>query len=295
MKKNTVQSKLINIPAVSCAAILTLAVMLPGSVAQTPLQNRTYIVPRTELEETKKMFESILSPEGKVYVLRSQGKILVQDTTDGIRRADELYRVITAPAPNVRVEFFSNEISSGGDFGLEPQVEVRGKRIRVGAYVIDQMSSGSSLSSQFLLVRNGGTASMEIGRWVPVPTYFYRLCYGLGLIPAEVEYKFIGRALQITPQIQGNLIDLEIVPVLTALVDGKTTTIELRTLSSRVTVQNGATFQLGGFDSADDEFNRNFFALERGRRNKSGSFTVRATIEAPQILQRDTSRLREQF
>jgi len=269
-----------------CAILLMATPPLPG---QAPLVNRTYSFPRAELDEFKKMLESVVSPVGKVYVLRTQGKILVQDTPEAIRRADDLHRLLTAPAPNVRVEFFANEVVSGGDLSVFPELEFRGNRIRVGAHVVDQLSPGSSLSSQFLLVRNGGTASMEIGRWVPFPRYFYRLCCGLGLLPAEVRYEFIGRALQVTPQIHGNMIDLEIVPALTALVDGIATTIELRTLASRVTVENGGTFQIGGFQSADDEFNRNFFTVGRGRNSRTGSFTVRATIEEPFTLQNSRS------
>ncbi len=253
-----------------------------GVVASEPeLQNRTYSIRDMDLDEARTMFASTLTPRGKVYALRQQRKILVQDVPTGLRRADELYALLNAPEPNVRIEFSSNEVSSDSYRGFDPNVTIHGNRIRVGAIYNDQMSSGNSMSQQFLLVRNGGAASMEIGRWVPVPTYFYHYCLGLGLIPAEVRYEFIGRALQVRPQIQGNLIDLEITPVLSALIDHKPTTIELRTLATRVTVQNGSTMQIGGFDSADDDFNRRFFAVDRGSRSSAGSFTVRATIEPP--------------
>ena len=256
---------------------------LQTAAAQTALENRVYTVPRSELEETKKMLESVISSQGKVYVLRSQGKILVQDTEEGLRRVDELYRRIMAPAPNVRIEFFSNDVGIEAESGFRPGVVVQGNRIWVEAEVIDQLSTRGSRSSQFLLVRNGGTATLEIGRWVPVPEYFYRLCCGLGLIPVEVRYEFVGRALQVTPHIHGNWVDLEIMPVLSALVEGKPTTIELQTLKSRITVPNGGIFSLGGFDSADEEFNRHFFARGRGRQARTGSFSVRVSIEEPDV------------
>lgn len=262
--------------------VLSFVQFSPQSRSEEPsLQNRIYSMRDMDLDEARTMFSSVITSRGKVYILRQQRRILVQDEPAGLQRADELYAMLTAPEPNVRIEFSSNEVSSESYRGFEPNVSIRGNKIRVRAIYNDQMGSGNSLSQQFLLVRNGGAASIEIGRWVPVPRYFYRLCVGWGLIPADVTYEFIGRALQIRPQIHGNLIDLEITPVLTALVDHKPTTIELRTLTTRVTLQNGSTVQIGGFNEADADFNRRFFAIDRGNYVATGSFTVRATIEPP--------------
>ncbi len=239
------------------------------------IESRTYDIREGDPREAEAAVKQVLSPEGRTVLLIPQRRMLVQDRLESFEMVEAIMAVINAPRPNVRVEVVFDESGESRQRG----VDVRGRSGRwdIGAH--DQRTTTSRSSAPFLVVRSGNTSSIRVAQEVPFIDYFYQSALGYGLVTAEVRWESIGTQLAVTPQVRGDLIELELFPRITALVAGQWQTIDYRELATRVTVANGQSVQVGGFSGANAEFNRNFFrGVGSDRSTMSSSFTVRASV-----------------
>ncbi|MDX6765704.1 MAG: hypothetical protein SFU85_02830 [Candidatus Methylacidiphilales bacterium] len=270
-----------------CAAILL------GSLAgwaQAELVSKVFVLGDADPHEVEAAVKATLSSKGKTVLLPKERKLLVQDEAENLPMAEAIIRQLNAPRPNVRVEVLYQEDSSLQDRQLAVRGRVGGRDIQVGnspgpsnSVVINgthSRTSTSSMSNQFLVVQSGRTASIRVVREVPLVDFFYQYALGLGLLtPGTVRWRDIGSQMAVTPRVVGDYIEVELVPQITTLVDARTETVDFRGLATRVTVPNGQTVQVGGFQGAGEEFNRNFFS-GGGRTNgtQSSGFGLRATV-----------------
>lgn len=226
-------------------------------------------------KEVKEILTQVLSKDGKMVILPDKGKVLIQDE----RAVHELVAVLLAdmakPRPNVKIEVIFNEDTAmtekGGNLG------VRNNSVEIN--LMNRKSTTSRSSGQFLVVQSGSSASIRVVQEVPFVDYFYNYARGRGYLLSETRWRDIGTQMSVRPQVRGNLIDVELMPQITALVDGRLDVIDYRDLSTRVTVASGQEVSIGGFQGAGDEFNRNFFSGgDRSRSTQSTGFKIRATI-----------------
>ncbi|MFQ3671845.1 MAG: hypothetical protein SNJ84_10355, partial [Verrucomicrobiia bacterium] len=99
------------------------------------------------------------------------------------------------------------------------------------------------------------------------------------LVPAEVRWEAVGTSMSVRPMVDGETILVEVVPVIRALAEGRWQSFEVRTLATTVRVVSGVPVQIGGFQGAGEEFNRNFFSGVTSRGERIGStFTLTATV-----------------
>lgn len=189
--------------------------------------------------------------------------------------------------------------------------------LEIGVGAVDQRGSSSSLNQQFILVRSGGTGTLEVVREVPLVDFFTRYFAGGNAVgpfvlrgPGNVAQLFApggtfevpefrwekaGAQLLVRPTVHGNLITVEVVPQISAIVTanpqkvrdrrinsfltGADQYVQYTRLKTTVTVANGATVTIGGFTGATAEFNRHFFGFGRSSGGTSGSITLKATIQ----------------
>lgn len=261
-----------------------------AGVVQAELVSKVFTLGDAEPREVEEAVKSVLSPKGKTVLLIKERKLLVQDESNFMPAAEAIIGEFTAPRPNVRVEVMFQEDSGLQDQQLEVRGRIGGRDIQVGnspggknSVVIGGSNSRTTTSSsanQFLVVQSGRTASIRVVREVPFVDYFYNYALGLGYITGtQTRWRDIGSQMAVTPRVVGNMIEVELMPQITALVDSKTETVSFRELATRVTVPNGQTVQVGGFQGAAEEFNRNFFS-GGGRRSgtQTSGFSLRATV-----------------
>lgn len=173
-----------------------------------------------------------------------------------------------------------------------------------------------SMVRQSILVRSGGTGVLEVVQDVPMIDYFTRFnvtsylpltIRGPGnqqivtLVPGGTfdapvfRWERAGAELMVRPIAQGDLITVEVVPRLSAIVianhqafrdrginthlTGADQYVEFTSLKTTVTIANGATLTIGSFDKADGEFNRHFWGYGNRSSGGAGSITLKATIE----------------
>jgi type II secretory pathway component GspD/PulD (secretin) len=240
--------------------------------------------------EVEAAVKSVLSANGKTVLLIKERKLLVQDEADNVTTSEAIVNEFTAPRPNIRVEVMFQEDATSNNRQLEVRGRVGGNDIQVGNAPMSRNSvviqgnnsrtTQSSSSNQFLVVQSGRTASIRVVQEVPFVDYFYQYALNSGyVVSAETRWRDIGSQMAVTPRVVGSFIDVELMPQITRLVDARTETVDFRELATRVTVANGQTVDVGGFQGATEEFNRNFFS-GGGRRSGTGSsgFRLRATV-----------------
>ncbi len=180
--------------------------------------------------------------------------------------------------------------------------------VNIGGTIQSGFSSG--MSNSFVLVASGGQGVLEVAREVPFLDYFSAYSIGanapfsvqgpgnqiIHVMPGgqfqapEFHWEKAGTRLLVKPTVSGNLISLEVIPQISAIVMGPPQTfpgqagpggiagagqfVTYTRLSTKVVVENGATVTIGSFTNAPDDFSRQFFGG-----GKAGSLTIRATVQ----------------
>lgn len=169
--------------------------------------------------------------------------------------------------------------------------------------------TSSSLNASFILAASGGQGVLEVVREVPLLDYFsgysveangpfvvqgpgnqiVQVMPGGQFRAPEFHWEKAGTRLLVKPTVSGNLISLEVVPQISAIVMGQPSPANSRPgsgfvtgasqyvtytrLATTVVIENGATVTIGSFSHAPDDFSRQFFGTT------GGSLTLRAVIQ----------------
>lgn len=267
--------------------ILLFFLLLSVSWGQEPKLTRTYPVNSGDFTEVKKSIEALLSPQGKVIALEPQRKLIVQDIPSSLSLIDSVMQEVNAPKPNVRIDVtlqeFGDEIQR--QFTVEGRTKIGGidvgnREDRGGRVTLKNQNGGNdSLNAQFLVVQSGGSAAIQIGEEVPFVDYFWSYANGLGLVTGVPHWQKIGSQLRIRPMVVGELITVELLPEITSLVETNPETVQFRKLATTVTIANGGSMVIGGFDNATEEFNRSFFNRGKNKNTRVGNITLKANIQ----------------
>lgn len=264
-------------------------VVLAAGAGAGELESKVFVIGDADLHEVEAAVKSMLSSKGKTVLLVKERKLLVVDGPEHVAAVESIIHQFNAPRPNVRVEIMFQETTGVDERGVDVRGRIGGRDVSVGNRpgpngveigVVNRRTSTSSMANQFLVVQSGRTASIAVVREVPFVDYFYQYALGLGYITAaETRWRAVGTQMAVTPRVRGQLIDVEVYPQISRLVDAQREVIDLRELATVITVAPGVTVNIGGFQGADEEFNRNFFGGGgRTRGNQSVGFSLRASL-----------------
>jgi len=259
--------------------------MVTGEEADSKMFSEVFEYGATDVREIKAALEQVLTDEGRHVFLYDRKKVLVQDVEEQKPLVEavmkELLRtsgVSDSTGPNIRVEVSLSEGSQSRGGGIDVRGGIRDGDVRVDIGGGAVTRSRDQFQSQFLVVRSGGTASLQVVREVPMVDYFYSFARDGGLwTETSVRWERVGTELAIEPVWLGGQIRVTVWPRLTAWADGRRHAIDVRELATQVTVPEGRTVPIGGFRSADDRFEHYFFGGGRRGQTQSGQFTIRAT------------------
>jgi len=241
--------------------ILAFATGLMGLQA-SEVVSKVYACGDVSLQEVQDAVKPLLSEKGKTVLLAVERKILVQDEPGNMVAVDAVMKELLAPRPNVRVQVTFDETDSNRR--LQGVVKWNEGRV-TGKDLEERRTTRESHSGQFLVVQSGRQATLVMVTEVPMVDFFYDYALGRGYIgKTDLRWRSIGTQLAVRPRVLGNNIEVEVLPQITRLVDGRCETINCRELTTTVTVGNGMEVSLGGFKGASDEFNRNFFGTSSG-------------------------------
>ncbi|MDZ4788158.1 MAG: hypothetical protein SH807_04380 [Blastochloris sp.] len=252
--------------------------------------DKIYSFGSADPREVEEVLKGVLSPEGKIVILRDKAKVLVQDNAGVHELVGLLLTDMAKPRPNIKVEVIFNEDTSNKQRGGDVGFRAGGRDIQVGnrpglprnsidINLMNQTTTTSRSAGQFLVVQSGLSAAIRVVQEVPYVDYFFNYAYGHGYITTQTQWRDIGSQMSVRPTLRGNLIEVVLMPQITALVDGNPMVIDYRDLATTVMVANGQEVSIGGFQGAGDEFNRNFFmGGNRTQTSQSTGFKIRATV-----------------
>ncbi|MBU4376605.1 MAG: type II and III secretion system protein [Candidatus Omnitrophica bacterium] len=136
----------------------------------------------------------------------------------------------------------------------------------------------SNYTKQHIVVTDGLSASIRVGKDVPFVDYYVDYLFDNGYIETrEVVWKEVGTSLRVTPKIRGGVIEIELTPEISAVIDRKKKIIDVKTLSTTVMAADGQPVSIGGLIQ-DKDFSGMFF-----RSGKSSSLDI---ILTPRIIKK---------
>jgi type II secretory pathway component GspD/PulD (secretin) len=234
--------------------------------------------------EARILLTHAISLQGSFDINPKTATVRVSDTPERLADVRSKFSTMATSANNVRIDILGDEqdsvkeqdLSIGGTFGTGPNsLRLRGS---------EQNRQSSRTNNSFVLVRSGQSASFEVSTHVPDAAIL--IDYGLasGALIGIPLYQTVGSRMTVRPVIENNgLITVEATPEISFFNQGAIQTVSYRTLSTVVTVRDGGTVEIGGFNQSTSDFNRSFF-FDQSRRSQAsnGSFRLRATIMSAQ-------------
>lgn len=263
----------------------------PPKVSEVPIISKVYEVSGYTQQEIEEMIKPLMSDRGKIVVLADTGKALVQDEAVRLEIIDAVMKELAKPRPNIRVEVAFNETSrsnsgeasarwNAGNDRVTVTNDPRVKRNSIDVTINSRTTTSSRNAGQFLVTQSGRAATLRVVREVPV-VFFRQYLYGLNraLVRQDVVWKDVGSRLSILPRVQGNLITVEVTPQFSVLTDTGRQTIDVRELTTTLTVAPGQWIHMGGFNGASDQFNSYFFGgVSSNRTGNNSGFRMRASV-----------------
>jgi len=221
-----------------------------------------------------------LSEGGIMTYEKARNSVLIYDTNEVIDKIAKFVGELDREAVNIRIDVDFIETGSKQDDQLRIDVDsglsshqqlvfengkwVRPKNISISPKM--NRDSSSKLNAQTIVTRNGYAANLWVGNTMIDPSWLNNLILtptvvisgggGTAVIPAPVvDFKWVdvGSKLKVCPHYQDNgNIEVELYPEVSYLDgEGKTQTVKVEQLVTRVLVRDGQRFYLGGAISSD--------------------------------------------
>jgi len=164
------------------------------------------------------------------------------------------------PNISIEVEFRESGRSAGGIQGLGQ------------TYSTDT----SNYTKETIVVSDGLSAYIRVGQDVPFVNFYRDYLYENGYIQTrEIVFKEVGTSLKVTPKIRGSVIEIELTPEISAVIDQENKVIDVKKLSTTVMAYDGQPVSIGSLIQ-DKDFSGTFF-----RFNKSSELDI---ILTPRIM-----------
>ena len=151
------------------------------------------------------------------------------------------------------MQYVDRNVSVSKSPGIYSQSGLRiglaGENFHSQLNITKRQLKSSEETELFLVLADGATGNIFIGKEITVPRFFY-----FGRWYRAVEYEFLraGRSLRVSARkLPSGLIDIELTPVFSRFLDNGGS-LELTELTTRVATSPGKTLVIGGGDTAGE-------------------------------------------
>jgi hypothetical protein len=252
-----------NVMTKSSALILCVCLLLAG--CDTPQTSES------PYEKTSREIERLKAESEKAASIGDNIKIVVNLLT-------------TSAADRLAVDTLWQYVDRNVAVTKRPEIYARsGLRIGLGGRnfaarfdVTKRQLRSSEETELFLVLADGATGYISIGKEIAVPRFYY---FGRWYTGVGYEFRKAGRSLQVTARkLPSGLIDMELTPVFSNfLSDGGN--LELTELSTRVTAQPGQTLVIGGGDTAGEDVATALLGYSKTGEKKQTLITVTPHVQ----------------
>lgn len=255
---------------------------------------KVYKLTRAPTDELVEHTKAMAGDDGTVVVEKAESKLLVVATPDRQEKIGEFVTAydaqpVVAPEEDMRnvsvtvtIRSLAGKESSGA--GIDGKGAIRispdgtSAKVKARAHVNPVLKSREdSLVSQNLVVANGGTAELSVSEDVPYSDWLIEYGRKVGLIERDTTVKAAGSYLRIQPRIlAGGLIGVRLTPQLRLTTPGKAGRLNFTSVSTEVTVANGATISLGGLARNSEFFSKFLVGYDASRSEEMLDITLSA-------------------
>jgi len=150
------------------------------------------------------------------------------------------------------------------------------ENFRVRFDVMKKQLKSSEESELFIVLADGATGYINVGREISVPRFYY---FGRWYSSVDYEFRQAGRSLKVTARkLSSGLIHMELTPVFSKfLSDGGD--IELTELSTSITARPGQTLVIGGSNTTEENAATALFAFSKRGEKKQTIVTVTPVLQ----------------
>lgn len=148
--------------------------------------------------------------------------------------------------------FLSQKYSLSEDLPPNISIEVEFKESArstswIRGFGPEYSQSKSSYTKERIVVTDGFSASIRVGEDVPFVNYYVDYLYNNGYIETkEIIFKEVGTSLKVTPKIKGSVIEIELTPEISVMIDKNKKIIDVKKLSTVVLASDGQSISIGG-------------------------------------------------
>ena len=243
----------------SLSFILCFCLLIAGCETPQTSSDDHYDRVSLEIEQIKAESEKAASIGNNIRIVVN---FLMTNTTDRLA-IDSLWQYVDKNiAITKRPEVYTKS-------GL--QIGVAGNNFRARLDITKRKLKSSEETELFLVLADGATGYINIGREIAVPRFYY---FGRWYSGVEYDFRQAGRSLKVTAhKLPSGLIDIELTPVFSKfLSDGGD--IELTELSTRVTARPGQTLVIGGGDTSGEDVATALLSYSKTGQKKQTLITV---------------------
>jgi hypothetical protein len=151
------------------------------------------------------------------------------------------------------------------------RIGLAGENFRARLEVTKRQLKSSEETELFIVLADGTTGYINIGREIAVPRFYY---FGRWYSSVGYEFRAAGRSLKVTARkLPSGMIDMELTPVFSRfLSDGGD--LELTELSTRVVARPGQMLVIGGGKTADEDVAKALLSYSKHGGKKRTLITV---------------------
>ncbi len=276
----------------SILILLGLSLFTSTAFSAEPVQLKSveaYPFGNMEAEIIEELAKSLLSEDATILVDKANQRLLVVATSAEQNMLAAALDQTKIPPMNVRIDvrFEQEQTQSDREASIRPEGRIIitdrgfGGSIRINPTLRNWRGGSTRNVTQSLLVANGRSGTLRVGRDVPYIDWFMEYGRHWRIIERELRWQKVGSFLSVEPLVigAGPTIKLKIVPELRGLVNGDPRHVRFTSAATEVTVNSGQTVSIGGMND-DNEFYSRFLIGGRSGQDNS-SLDIRLT---PQII-----------
>ncbi|MBA7643039.1 hypothetical protein ES703_50749 [subsurface metagenome] len=244
--------------------VLTLALLLIAGceTSQGPSESQYERVSR-EIEELKRQSESA--------GIGDNIKITVNMLSAGESESFAIDSLLQYVDKNVTVTKRPEVFNRSG-----LKIGIAGQNFKARLDITKQQLKSSEESELFIVLADGATGYINIGKEIWVPRFYY---FGRWYSSVGYEFRQAGRSLQVTVRkLPSGLIDMELTPVFSRFLSNGGD-LELTELSTRVTAQPGQTLVIGGGDTSEENVATALLSYSKSGERKKTLITVTPYVQ----------------
>lgn len=244
---------------------------------------RTITLQHRFAEDLLPVVEPLVGPQGTATGMNNL--LIIRTTPERMAEIERVVAELDAVRRNIRIEVShdsnlqhaDSRFSASGRGRAGDTEVVIGDRAgrRSGAQIdIGQGESRTSRQgSQFITVMDGADAFIEVGQSVPYSQQWAIFARRYANIQQTTEFRDITTGFAVSPRYVGEEVEVEITPRIARL--GRGGAVDFETLSTRVRVQPGEWFDLGGAMARSDEVSRAILQSGSSHGAESSSLMIR--------------------